>query len=592
MANITQENEFSSLIGLIDRYIDDEERHYAIAIDGKWGSGKTRFIEKDLGKHLKEHNKRLVRISLFGIATSTELNARILASWAHLEGTKKGRAKALAKSGISAATKTVLDYVHKKGISLDSITETNLLVDLVLKDKYILVLDDVERHSLRDNADIKDLFGAINDLVENKGLKVILVMNGSEKNSLADFDKSIREKLIWKTYHFCPSPSYLAKSILKKNMGKIDEIEIINVICEAAELANCHNARAIIRSKLLLESLAALPSLQDNSIANENRISALRDCVHFALLYCMGKEPQTPKESSASDDSLAAVLERSSQRDLYEQYRECSFVANYFRGNESALLDDLNCEMQRYIDKRYPESTETLIIKTTRSKINPDLTDEEVQKVMQAFFNAVETEAFNPASIQDAVITYGLFIDLGFSCPMPQDEFMNICERSVNRCSFDQIKNLNQWEDWDGFTAGKTAKTLLPLLREFVSKAYVKKLSVLSAESENTTDAIIEMIEDARSFNKAALTSIPANTIVEAFSGGTPQEQNKLRKAFISLGSYLPSNLGRIEYIYSWLKEIKIALDKLPRQSIMNELRKSYFSQNLDDLLSQLGGKD
>lgn len=80
MANITQENEFSSLIGLIDRYIDDEERHYAIAIDGKWGSGKTRFIEKDLGKHLKEHNKRLVRISLFGIATSTELNARILAS--------------------------------------------------------------------------------------------------------------------------------------------------------------------------------------------------------------------------------------------------------------------------------------------------------------------------------------------------------------------------------------------------------------------------------------------------------------------------------------------------------------------------------
>lgn len=142
------------------------------------------------------------------------------------------------------------------------------------------------------------------------------------------------------------------------------------------------------------------------------------------------------------------------------------------------------------------------------------------------------------------------------------------------------------------FYCWKTAKTLLPLLREFVSKAYVKKLSVLSAESENTTDAIIEMIEDARSFNKAALTSIPANTIVEAFSGGTPQEQNKFRKAFISLGSYLPSNLGRIEYIYSWLKEIKIALDKLPRQSIMNELRKSYFSQNLDDLLSQLGGKD
>ena len=591
MTEITQENEFSSLIDLIDRYINDEERCYAIAIDGKWGSGKTRFIEEELGKHLKEQNKRLVRASLFGVATSTELYARILASWAHLEETTKSRAKALVKTGISAATKTVLSFAHKEGISLDPITEADLLVNLVLKDNCILVLDDVERHSLRDSADIKDLFGAINDLVENKGLKVILAMNESGKRSLADFDKDIREKLVWKTYHFRPSPDYLVASILKTQTGEIGGVKIIDIICDAAELANCHNARAVIRAELLLGSLASLPSLQNDSIALQNRISAFRDCARFALLYCMGKEPRAPKESSASDDSLATILERSSQRDLYEQYRECSFVSKYFQNNESTSLSDLDCEMQKYIDKRYPESAETSIIKNTRNKINLDLTDEEALKVMQAFFYAVETETFNPTSIQDAVITYGLFIDLGFSCPISQNEFMNICERSANRCSFEQIKKLNQWEDWDGFTAGNTAKALLPLLREFVSKAYVEKLSDLSSESEDTTDAIIEMIEDARSYNKAALTSIPASTSVEAFTNGTPQEQNKLRKVFISLRSYLPSNLSGIEHIYSWLKEIKIALNKLPQQSVMNELRKSYFSQNIDDLLSQLEPK-
>lgn len=592
MTEITQENEFSSLIDLIDRYINDEERRYAIAIDGKWGSGKTRFIEEELEKHLKEQNKRLVRASLFGVATSTELYARILASWAHLEETTKSRAKALVKTGISAATKTVLSFAHKEGISLDPITEADLLVNLVLKDNCILVLDDVERYSLRENADIKDLFGAINDLVENKGLKVILVMNESEKSSLADFDKDIREKLVWKTYHFRPSSDYLVASILKTQTGEIGGVKIIDIVCDAAELANCHNARAVIRAELLLGSLASLPSLQNDSIVLQNRISAFRDCAHFALLYCMGKEPLPPEKPSTSDDSFATFFEYSSQRDLYDQYQECSFVSKYFQNNESTSLSDLDCEMQKYIDKRYPESAETLIIKNTRNKINLDLTDEEVLKVMQAFFNAVETEAFNPASIQDAVITYGLFIDLGFSCPISQDEFMNICERSVNRCSFDQIKNLNQWEDWDGFTAGKTAKTLLPLLREFVSKAYVEKLSDLSSKSEDTTDAIIEMIEDARSYNKAALTSIPASTIVEAFTNGAPHEQNRLREVFISLRSYLPSNLSGIEHIYSWLEEIKIALNKLPRQSIMNELRKSYFSQNLDDLLSQLGVKD
>lgn len=306
----------------------------------------------------------------------------------------------------------------------------------------------------------------------------------------------------------------------------------------------------------------------------------------------MRKEPLPPEEPSASDDSFAAILEYSSQGDLHEQYQECSFVANYFQENESTPLSDLDREMQKYIDKRYPESAETLIIKNTRSKINPDLTDEEALKIMTDFFDAVDAETFNPISIRDAILTYGLFVDLGFSCPQTQDEFMDICKRSVEGCTFDQIKPLNQWEYWDDFLAGKTTKTLLSLLREFVSEAYAKKLCNLSPESEETADKIIEMIEDARSYNKAALTSIPANTIVEAFANGTPQEQNKLRAAFISLGSYLPSNLGETERIHSWLNEIKIALDELPQQSVMNELRKSYFSQNIDDLLSQLGIED
>lgn len=591
MTKINQENEFSSLIDLIDGYIDDKERHYAIAIEGKWGSGKTRFIESELEKHLKKKKKRLVRASLFGIATSAELYARILASWAHLEEAKKNPAKGLAKSGISAATKTVLNLVSKVGISLDPITEADLLINLVLQEKCILVLDDVERHSLRKDADIKDLFGAINDLVENKGLKVILVMNESEESSLVDFDRDIHEKLIWKTYHFCPSPSYLATSILKTEMGEIGGKNTIDIICDAAELANCHNARAIIRAKLLLESLALLPSLQNDTVASENRISAFSDCARFALLYCMGEEPLPPEELSASDD-ITAILELSSQRDLHEQYQECSFVGNYFQENESVSLDNLDCEMQKYIDKRYPDSTETFIIKNTRSKINRDLTDDQAQELLQDFFSAIETKTFNPVFIPDAILTYGLFIDLGFSCPIAQDEFMSICKGSINQCSFAQIKTLNQWEYWDSFTAGETAEALLFQLREYVSKAYIKQLDTLSPKGAEIADKIVEIIEDARSYNKSALTSIPANTIIETFANGTPQEQNKLCRTFGSLKSYLPSNLGETEYIYSWLKEIRTTLNKLPQQSVMNELRKSYFSQNIDDLLSQLGVKN
>ena len=41
------------LIKQIDSYLHDKHRRYAIALEGAWGSGKTRFLEKKVAPHLK-----------------------------------------------------------------------------------------------------------------------------------------------------------------------------------------------------------------------------------------------------------------------------------------------------------------------------------------------------------------------------------------------------------------------------------------------------------------------------------------------------------------------------------------------------------
>lgn len=61
------------LIGHIDSYLKDKDNQYAIALEGDWGSGKTRFIEEKLAKHLEGGEYDLVRVSMFGISTADDL---------------------------------------------------------------------------------------------------------------------------------------------------------------------------------------------------------------------------------------------------------------------------------------------------------------------------------------------------------------------------------------------------------------------------------------------------------------------------------------------------------------------------------------
>ena len=87
------------LIKQIDSYLHDKHRRYAIAIEGAWGSGKTRFLEKKVAPHLKNENIDLVRISMFQDLSADDLYERIAMALIHLSDRSKRAQSAIGTIG-------------------------------------------------------------------------------------------------------------------------------------------------------------------------------------------------------------------------------------------------------------------------------------------------------------------------------------------------------------------------------------------------------------------------------------------------------------------------------------------------------------
>lgn len=224
-------------------YLRKSDLQYAIAIEGEWGSGKTRFLKTRLEKELLKDgiDLKIVYVSLFGISNSNDLYRRIMAAMLPLgdpNGNKRSRAFRYILKLLSRTVSEGLAFFRifpKVNFSIDP----ELFTSLFLPGKHLLILDDTERRSA--DCDDLSLFGAVNDLVENKGVKTILVSNSfspkctetdgvdcpKKSKDVRGFDSEVREKLVWRCLHFKPRLEDIAKSVFADLADGQDRIDII-----------------------------------------------------------------------------------------------------------------------------------------------------------------------------------------------------------------------------------------------------------------------------------------------------------------------------------------------------------------------------
>ena len=122
-----------------------------------------------------------------------------------------------------------------------------LVVDLLLSDKHVLVFDDVERRS--GSSDDLSLFGAVNELVEGRGVKVVFVAQdlGDDAGDRRSFDADIREKLVWKVYSYNQPPVQLVDDIFGQLNHPVGGIDVLQCVQKAVARSECSNARAMLR---------------------------------------------------------------------------------------------------------------------------------------------------------------------------------------------------------------------------------------------------------------------------------------------------------------------------------------------------------
>lgn len=96
-----------------------ELQHYALLINGKWGSGKTYFVRETLIPHIKESDHDVNYLSLYGIRSTDEIS-RMLCVQAI-----KNKVPVLESKGSQIATK-VLSSIFKGGMNMIGVGDTGI----------------------------------------------------------------------------------------------------------------------------------------------------------------------------------------------------------------------------------------------------------------------------------------------------------------------------------------------------------------------------------------------------------------------------------------------------------------------------------
>ena len=202
----------------------------ALMVSGEWGCGKTYHIEKVIIPTLRQERWNPVKVSLFGIESVSEIPLRIADNYKQVESDKGERTekkknksrlcgwgkkmvrKVVAKVSQFASSISWLErYVDVKTLVGNN---SGLLYKLIPTENTVIILDDIER--VIDTIDVHTLLGVINNLVEQRGYKVIVIANNSYMQQKGEAKLVFKEKVIEKTLVYEPD----VVSIFKELCGK------------------------------------------------------------------------------------------------------------------------------------------------------------------------------------------------------------------------------------------------------------------------------------------------------------------------------------------------------------------------------------
>lgn len=584
------------LLDEICAYVSDVTRRYAVAIEGPWGAGKTRFLNSVLAPGLKGLQKRMVRVSMFGLKDGGELYEKLGAVLLRLQGERGGKLAKLTRKAVATTPKFVGSALSMSGVSLQLDIGMKFVVDILASNKHVIVLDDVERRS--EESDDLSLFGAVNELVEGCGLKVVLVTNGlqEEVGCARPFDSNVREKLVWKRYTFEQSLARLLDGVFGHIESPVPGINILECVGEAIERSECVNARAMLKAELLVSDLVRLDVFCDDSIYVGNRRSAFVDLVQFALMVCDGNPPEPPRPLDSEERVNYLDGEKWRMQQRYESYLDARFVEQYFRPRMGVGEVDLDRGVRQYIGNRYSESEGSYVIKSIKRAIDSgfqEMSDEDLQELVSKLSSQILCGSFSPVLLRDVVYWYEEFRKLGFKCVLSKDGLISCCQDVMLRDLEGAIAFSNY--PHTSLPCGEEVDSIFASLSSFATNAYQDYVSEEVEKclvSANPASDLMELLSNSSLNEYQLLLTVKPSDLIDIFNRSCGEGQTNIMRYLNKVHSQCSMPAGVDESFAAWLLDLKSGLEGSASASKMDCLRKSWFIRSIEQYLSSYARVD
>ena len=176
-------------------YLTTDKTQYAILLNGSWGSGKTYFWKYNLDKIAIQKEFKTIYISLNGISKIEILDHQLFIK---LLPVISNQENPITKN-ITAFFGNVLNKLsnHYLKASLSDIFK-GVSVDTFNFSKYVICFDDLERCQIP----IKEVLGFINNFVEHKSLKTLILADETNIDTTQKGYDNIKEKVIGRVLNF------------------------------------------------------------------------------------------------------------------------------------------------------------------------------------------------------------------------------------------------------------------------------------------------------------------------------------------------------------------------------------------------------
>jgi hypothetical protein len=387
------------IIEIIKTYYSDNNSQYAILLNGEWGCGKTYFVKNNILSGIKDS----VYVSLYGVINTSDINKKILYSIMNKKMKMNKKIKKGGRiicSGYRSFSSAISNIFKIPLPDAKSLGVTELMSNFIDVSKSLIIFDDLERV----NISINEVLGFINDYVEHKNVKCIIVANEKEieklnidnnyelkiiscldnnieygekkkvdswqnddtnnKTKIEDIKnrvnktyntenkyKLIKEKLIGKTIDYVPNMEKIIDNLLEKHVENKKYYEYLksqkNLLVETLKKDNCHNIRTVIF--LLNEYESIFNQIKKQKYAEkEIRILELTfiNAINMSVLLKNGVEIKQ-KLNGAKYSGVTPFTGNGLQK-MTDYFTAFDFISDYL-SSSSLNLNQMENTLKQYI---------------------------------------------------------------------------------------------------------------------------------------------------------------------------------------------------------------------------------------------------